>query len=196
MSVTADPTAGAAILVDRATLGVGDADLIADATLRIGVGERWAIVGPNGCGKSTLLRAILGGMESLGDSAEAGRATVKILSGTVARAPALSVGYLEQTAVTGSRRSVREEAMSRMTTLQKAKRSLEEASAAVAGGDTSARASDELARAQATFDLVGGYQADRTVAGVLRGLGFSEADADRPCAEFSGGWRMRIALAR
>ena len=49
---------------------------------------------------------------------------------------------------------------------------------------------------QAGYEAAGGYAVDATVARVLKGLGFSDAEFDRPCASFSGGWLMRIGLAR
>ena len=55
---------------------------------------------------------------------------------------------------------------------------------------------EALERAQADFEAAGGYAVNATVARVLKGLGFSDAEFDRPCASFSGGWQMRIGLAR
>ena len=49
---------------------------------------------------------------------------------------------------------------------------------------------------QASYEAAGGYAVNATVARVLKGLGFSDAEFDRPCASFSGGWQMRIGLAR
>ena len=49
---------------------------------------------------------------------------------------------------------------------------------------------------QAGYEAAGGYAVNATVARVLKGLGFSDAEFDRPCASFSGGWQMRIGLAR
>jgi ATPase subunit of ABC transporter with duplicated ATPase domains len=121
---------------------------------------------------------------------------VSVRGGTIALSQSLSVGYLEQTAVTGSSRTVRDEVMSRMDRLVSAQAALDVASQRVSDGDVSDGAIDALAEAEAAFGAAGGYDSDKLVANVLRGLGFSEADQQRPCAEFSGGWRMRIALAR
>ena len=49
---------------------------------------------------------------------------------------------------------------------------------------------------QAGYEAAGGYAVNATVARVLKGLGFSDAEFERPCASFSGGWQMRIGLAR
>ncbi|KAJ1620721.1 P-loop containing nucleoside triphosphate hydrolase protein [Pavlovales sp. CCMP2436] len=183
-----DKTGGAAVLIDGATVSVGDADLIAGGHLRVGIGERWGLVGVNGCGKSTLLRAILRNGEA--------RSALRWLLLCSAQPLCLSVGYLEQTAVTGSERSVKEEVMSRMERLVAAKDAYDVASERVSNGDCSDAAIELLGETEAAYGRAGGYDSDKLVANVLRGLGFSEADEERMCAEFSGGWRMRIGLAR
>merc|ERR1740130_1962545 len=94
---------------------------------------------------------------------------------------------LEQTAVSGATSSVRDEVMSRMGPFEAAK-------AACTSG--SASELEALERAQAGFEAVGGYAVNATVARVLKGLGFSDAEFDRPCSSFSSGWQMRIGLAR
>lgn len=67
-------------------------------------------------------------------------------------------------------------------------------SACPAAGDP--RAPDLLQTAQDQFDAAGGYDADKRIANVLTGLGFKQSDWSKLCSEFSGGWQMRIALAR
>ncbi|KAH8067114.1 ATPase [Aureococcus anophagefferens] len=74
---------------------------------------------------------------------------------------------------------------------------LDAATAAVEGGDYSEAAFERMGTAQEDFEDKGGYTAEETVAKVLGGLGFDvKSDLDRPCGDFSGGWQMRIALAR
>ncbi|KAH8043996.1 ATPase [Aureococcus anophagefferens] len=74
---------------------------------------------------------------------------------------------------------------------------LDAATAAVEGGDYSEEALERMGAAQEDFEDKGGYTAEETVAKVLGGLGFDvKSDLDRPCGDFSGGWQMRIALAR
>jgi hypothetical protein len=63
-----------------------------------------------------------------------------------------------------------------------------------AAGDP--RAPELLQTAQDQFDAAGGYDADKRIANVLTGLGFKQSDWSKLCSEFSGGWQMRIALAR
>lgn len=176
-------TGGAALVLDDLSVSRGPVELVSGVSWTCMPGERWGIVGPNGAGKSTLLGAILGVHEST--------------TGKVAVKEGIDVGYLEQTGVGGSETTVREEVMSRMGALAAAQRALDEATAKVEGGDYSEEALEALGDAQAEFEERGGYSSEETVSKVLGGLGFdTKNDLDRPCSDFSGGWQMRIALAR
>eukprot|EP00966_Prymnesium_polylepis_P125115 2893360-Prymnesium_polylepis.1 len=103
---------------------------------------------------------------------------------------------LEQTAVSGSDKSVRDEVMSRMGAYQAAKAGLQAAEEACGSGSGSESELQALEDAMADFEAAGGYTVDARVARVLRGLGFDEGEFGRPCSSFSGGWQMRIGLAR
>ena len=176
-------TGGAALVLDDLSVRRGPVELVSGATWTIMPGERWGIVGPNGAGKSTLLGAILGIHD--------------MTTGHVAVKTDADVGYLEQTGVGGSDTSVRTEVMSRMGALAEAQKALTEATERVEGGDYSEEALEALGEAQTQFEEKGGYTAEETVSKVLGGLGFDvKKDLDRPCSDFSGGWQMRIALAR
>jgi ATP-binding cassette, subfamily F, member 3 len=106
------------------------------------------------------------------------------------------LGYLRQSAVSGSTKTVYEEAKSEMTLIEKARGKLETISRKVEDGDFSEQALEDLATAQEEFQSVGGYEQEQMVDSVLKGLGFEPEDSDRLCSDFSGGWQMRIALAR
>ena len=121
---------------------------------------------------------------------------VSIREGEVLIAKKARMGYLEQKGVSGSTKSVREEVSSRMDRLTAATAALESAEEAVSGGDTSDDALQNLSEAAVEFEAAGGYTVEQKIANVLKGLGFIEEDYDRYCSEFSGGWQMRIALAR
>ncbi|GIL85713.1 hypothetical protein Vretimale_13175 [Volvox reticuliferus] len=173
-------TAGATLILDGVTLQAGDRDLLSDVSWRLMPGQRAGLVGANGCGKSTLLRCLAG--------------LRHVDAGTARVSHTIQVGYLEQTAVGGSRRTVWQEARSRMTGLVAAERDIQRAERDLAAGDTAA--AGRLAAAQEAWEQAGGPESDRTITHVLTGLGFRPDQFHRRCSEFSGGWQMRIALAR
>lgn len=92
--------------------------------------------------------------------------------------------------------TVGEEARSEMTVIETARQRLEAASAIVEAGDFSEDSLEELATAQEDFEQAGGYEQEQLVDSVLKGLGFDPEDSDRLCSDFSGGWQMRIGLAK
>lgn len=176
----------AAISIRDYDVWAGAEPLILEANWDIDMNERWALVGSNGCGKSTLLRAIA--------AAASGETT---RDGKMHVLKRLNLGMLEQTAVSGSDSTVRGEVMSRMTEYQQAKAALDKAEEALAlSDDVSEDLMNAFSSAQDRFDTVGGQAIEQQVAKVLMGLGFDQGEFDRPCSSFSGGWQMRIALAR
>eukprot|EP01041_Mallomonas_annulata_P002410 gene2410-4679_t len=179
-------SSGAAIELNDVCLCIGNNDIMNDVKWTILPYERWGLVGRNGAGKSTLLRAITG----------TGDENVSVRQGSIAIAKKSRMGYLEQKGVSGSTLSVREEVTSRMDRLKAAKIFLESAEERVAGGDCCDEALIALEEATTEFDAAGGYTVEKKISNVLTGLGFVEKDYDRRCSEFSGGWQMRIALAR
>lgn len=169
------------LLMEDVTISRGDRDLMSEVDWRLMPKDRIGLVGPNGAGKSTLL------------SASCGRIPVM---GKVLVKPGITLGYLVQTAVSGSRKTCWEEASSQMHRLNAAQAALDAAAAACAAGDTSEAALNLLAETQDAFGAAGGYNVDEKVASVLSGLGFTPADYKKSCTDFSGGWQMKIALAR
>jgi ATP-binding cassette subfamily F protein 3 len=162
------------------TLSLGTRDLLEQASLHVHPGERAGIVGPNGAGKTTLLRLILGELQPE--------------AGTVGRRGGAVFGYLPQKAVSGSERTVWDEVQTRMERMSALRAALATAQADVEAGRPGAV--ERLGTATDAFRLAGGYALDEKVGGVLHGLGFTPEDWSRSCASFSGGWQMRIALAR
>jgi len=168
------------------TKSFGDRTLLDHVTWQIGDGERVGLCGPNGAGKTTLLK-ILAGLEEAD-------------SGMVVKPANLTIGYLPQDGLTHSGRTVFEEASSAFQPLLDIKAEMHDIEHKL--GDASVpqdehdRMLSRYAELQDRFRLDEGYSMDLRIATVLRGLGFGSEDADRPCETFSGGWQMRIALAK
>jgi len=183
LGVTIGDSKGANLLLSDLYISTGAGNqILKSINFRVDPKERWGIVGPNGCGKSTLLGAITG--------------SVRIDEGDALVASKVRVGYLKQTAVSGSKKTVREEAASEMEEINNEKGKLAKLEELIAGGDSSEKTLNALAKAQARFEDLGGFTQDQDVDQVLKGLGFQPSDSDRLCSDFSGGWQMRIALAR
>jgi len=168
------------------TKSFGDRTLLEHVTWQIGDGERVGLCGPNGAGKTTLLK-MLAGLDEPD-------------SGGIVRPADLTIGYLPQDGLTHSGRTVFEEASSAFQPLLDIKAEMHDIEHRL--GDASVPEADHeamlsrYAELQDRFRLADGYNMDLRIATVLRGLGFSPADAERPCETFSGGWQMRIALAK
>ena len=161
----------------------GGQRVLDDASLVLKPGERAALVAPNGAGKSTLLK-IVAGLEE----ADSGR--VLLPPGTV-------VGYLAQDAGIEPGRSLHDEvlsAVSDLLSIEERLRSLE-AEISAAGSDVEVLV-HRHAELQEEFERRGGYAIEAEIGRVLGGLGFTQEDRSRQTQEFSGGWQMRIALAR
>jgi len=151
----------------------------------IGPGDRVALVGPNGAGKTTLLKVILGEL-----SPEAGTRTL---------ARGTRLGYLPQEAAERFDGTVLERALEAHRDLREKRAELDGLHAEMQGiAPDDPRLSDLLDRMgtlQHQLEHENEHAQEPRARQVLAGLGFSTADQDRPLAEFSGGWRMRAALA-
>jgi ATP-binding cassette, subfamily F, member 3 len=151
----------------------------------IAPGDRHALVGPNGAGKTTLLRILIGVLEP-----ESGRRVMT--RGT-------RIGYLPQEAAERFDGTVLDRAMEAFRTQLDLREELDALHGELDGiSPDDPRLEALLARAgdlQHQLDLEAEHALEPEARRVLSGLGFSRADQDRPLAEFSGGWRMRAALA-
>ncbi len=164
----------------------GSRTLFEHANWLIGPKDRLGLVGANGTGKSTLLK-LLCGLESPD-------------AGSVTRARGVTAGYLPQEGLTLSGRSVFAECMSVFASLQAMEAELEELTRKMPELDPAGEQYQQIARRfhqlETEFRGRDGYALEARVGTVLAGLGFSRRDWNRRTEEFSGGWQMRIALAR
>src|SRR5437773_6208971 len=159
--------------------------LFRELSWRIPDGARIGLVGPNGVGKTTLCR-LLAGLEE----PDAGR---------ISRPRETTVGYLSQEVAGGVGGSVLAAALSGFDEVWRIEYEMEEVAAALSGAPNGAQSDALTARygdLQHRFEALGGYRLETAAKAILGGLGFRDADFGRPLAEFSGGWRMRAALAR
>ena len=171
------------VSVSRVSKSHGARSLFRDASLQVRAGRRIALVGGNGTGKTTILEMIVGAQQPD--------------SGEVRAAAATRIGYLPQDLATEQRGTVIEEALrgaQHILELQEELAELEQKMSSLAGD-----AEQVLARygeLQSRFEQLGGYAIEAEAHQVLAGLGFTASDASRKVTELSGGWRMRLALAR
>ncbi|MDR3265121.1 MAG: ABC-F family ATP-binding cassette domain-containing protein [Synergistaceae bacterium] len=145
---------------------------------------RVGLIGDNGAGKTTLLRVLMEEMEPDG--------------GTLERSKNLTLGYLPQDMEELENLPLLEY-LKRRAGLAEVEEGLRETERALGETDARSRALESLLgayeRLERRFERLGGFEFDSMARRVLRGLGFAASDAERNCAEFSGGWKMRAALA-
>ena len=175
------------LLVDKIEKSFGARVLFSGASFQINPGERFALVGPNGAGKTTMLKIIMGI-----DSPDAGQ---------VQYAKDCQVGYLEQeTNLEHKDTTILAEVMAAAKEIRRMGERANELQAQITelseqGKDVDALL-NEYGQVQDRFEHLGGYELESNARKILSGLGFKVTDFERPCSEFSGGWQMRIALAK
>ncbi len=148
--------------------------------------EKTALVGANGTGKSTLMK-VLAGVETLD-------------YGNLQRTRGMSIGYLPQEGLRLSGRTIFEECLTVFDELRSMEAEIERAAAQLSDLDHASpeyeAAAERYSLLQDRFHALDGYALDAQVGSVLTGLGFGKEDWSRQTDEFSGGWQMRIALAK
>lgn len=174
------------ITINQVTHNFGKKVLFNKINCVINAHDRIALVGSNGSGKTTLLRMLMGELDSDG--------------GTVDKAGYVSVGYLPQDGISVSGKTLFAEAESAFGDILELQKNLEKAEEEMLEMDTSADEYYDL------IDLMGEWEQQledhepakmkSRIERILLGMGFSEGDFERDTGEFSGGWQMRIALAK
>ena len=163
----------------------GSKVLFEDCSLQIGARDRVGLIGPNGSGKTTLFRMILG--EEAADGGE------------ILIAKGVKMGYLPQEVISLRGSRVLEEVSkgaSGITSLQDKMKILEEELSALEDPGEQERLAKEYGKLQEHYTVLGGYGLEAEAKQILQGLGFKEGDFQRLTDELSGGWLMRIALAK
>ena len=167
----------------------GSQILFDNANLQLNVGEKVGLVGPNGAGKSTIFRLFMG--EEAPDS------------GSVSIPDRVVVGYFSQTIGDMKGRSALEEVVqdagliSKLAVeLKKIEQQLEDCAITPLDDLSMTKLLERYSEVQADFQHRGGYELESRAQAILTGLGIGPEDFNRPVESFSGGWKMRIALAK
>jgi len=169
--------------LQNVTFEFGARVIVRDATWHIQPNERIGLIGYNGTGKSTLLKLFAGEYQPS--------------EGTVERSRTTSIGYLHQDLLSfDTNGSILEVAMTAFEKVLKLEKDIDEL-----GKKLEQNPEDEVVLHQYTdalheMDTLDGYSIHHRTEEILQGLGFANADLNRPFREFSGGWRMRVLLAK
>ncbi|WII71513.1 ABC-F family ATP-binding cassette domain-containing protein [Bdellovibrio sp. 22V] len=164
----------------------GNKILYRNGSFQINAGEKIGLVGPNGAGKTTIFRIIMG---------EEG-----IDGGTVSKSDRTVIGYFSQNIEDMRGRSALEEVKSAVGNIGDMQTRMQECEVKLADpeldADEMTKILEEYGELQAEFERLGGYDLESRAAEILTGLGIGPDDYHRPTESFSGGWKMRIALAK
>lgn len=173
------------IRLDNVSKQAGHQILFIEASAALNKGEKIGLVGPNGAGKTTLFRMIAG--EELPDE------------GQVSTDRGITIGYFNQDVGEMSGRSAVAEVMNGAGPVSEVAAELRELEAAMADPDKADQMDEIIARygeVQHRFEELDGYALDGRAREALSGLGFSQEMMDGDVGKLSGGWKMRVALAR
>lgn len=175
------------ISVEGLTVEFGGFTLFDDVSFVVNKKDRIALVGKNGAGKSTMLK-IFAGLQSP-------------TSGKVSVPKETTIGYLPQQMRLADTQTVREEAEQAFAHIHEMEQEIDRLNVLLAErtdyeSDSYQNLIDKISHLTEHFQMMGGNNYHAELERTLIGLGFSRADFDRPTSEFSGGWRMRIELAK
>lgn len=175
------------ISINNLSVNFGGRDLLEEISFVVNDRDRIALVGRNGAGKSTMLKLIAG--------------LQKPTSGDVSVPKGVKVGYLPQHMIHEDGLTVRQEAEKAFAYLFELQAEIESLGMAIAGrddyeSDEYLKLTERLAEATEKHHILGGSNFQGNIERTLLGLGFNRNDFERQTSEFSGGWRMRIELAK
>lgn len=161
--------------------------LFEEIGFRLGAGDRVGLIGKNGAGKSTLLKILAGEQE--------------YDSGQIAKEKDIKIGFLKQDIDFVQGRTVRDEAQQAFVEIKLMEKQIDEINHQLATrtdyeSDSYTQLIQDLSELTHQFEIIGGYNYQGDTEKVLLGLGFNREDFDKITDTFSGGWRMRIELAK
>ena len=173
--------------VHNLTVSFQGEDLFSELTFKLGGGDRVGLVGKNGAGKSTLLRILAQEQE--------------YDSGQIATDKELRIGFLKQDIDFEKGCTVKEEAQKAFVKIKELEAHLEQINLQLAErtdyeSESYNQLMIDLNDVQHQYELLGGYNYQGDTERILKGLGFTAADFDKLTSTFSGGWRMRVELAK
>lgn len=171
------------ISLQNISFSFGSRYILQDASWQIGTGERIGLVGSNGTGKSTLLRLMTGFY-----TPEAG---------VINKPKDVSLGFFNQDLLSFStNESILKVGMQAFEKAHEVEKKMDRIIKELETSPDDEDLLDDYSHALHDFEMAGGYEMEHKSAEVLEGLGFSTADLQRPYDQFSGGWRMRVLLAK
>jgi len=173
--------------IHKLSVGFGGEYLFEDISFRLNAGDRVGLIGKNGAGKSTLLKLLSKDMEPD--------------TGVIASEKDLQLGFLRQDIDFVQGRTVLEEAQQAFEEIKSLELQLDEINHQLATrtdyeSDAYSTLIEDLSDLTHRYELIGGYNYQGETEKILQGLGFKRADFDKKTETFSGGWRMRIELAK
>ncbi|PUZ23190.1 ABC transporter ATP-binding protein [Chitinophaga parva] len=170
------------IALQDITFEFGARTILENSSWHINTGDRIGLIGLNGTGKSTLLRIING--------------EYSVSKGSVNKLKGLTIGFFNQDLLSfETDESILKVGMTAFAEAVKLEKELEDLTKRLETDESEALLL-EYSEKLHEFDTMGGYTMEHKTAQVLEGLGFSTTDLARPYSQFSGGWRMRVLLAR
>ncbi len=164
----------------------GNKVLYKNGSFQINPGEKIGLVGPNGAGKSTIFRIIVG---------EEG-----VDGGTISKSDKTVIGYFSQNIEEMGGKTALQEVISSAGKISELQKEIARLEARLSdpdlGEDEMVKVLEQYGDMQADFERLGGYDLESRAQEILTGLGIGPEDYNRPTESFSGGWKMRIALAK